>query len=93
MLTLQTHHSAESLGILLKEIYSIAVVKSDIDVHTVLPLLLVADLYILVSIYDVKEILSHCTCLCVVNLASQLVHNVAHCCLQQHPVPQLVQSV
>ena len=87
MLTLQTQGSAESLGLLLEQMYGVTVVKSIIDAHTVLQLLLIADKY------DVKEILSHCTCLCVVNLASQLVHGVAHCCLQQHPVPQLVQSV
>lgn len=75
MLTLQTQGSAEYLGLLLEEICGITVVKSIVDALTGLPLLLVADKY------DVKEILSHCTCLCVVNLASQLVHDVAHCCL------------
>ena len=55
MLLLQTQDSAESLGLLLKELYSSTRAKSIIDADTVLPLLLVADKY------NVMAVLLRCT--------------------------------
>lgn len=55
MLLLQTQDSAESLGLLLKELYDATEVKSIIDADTVLPLLLIADKY------DAKTIVWCCT--------------------------------
>ena len=55
MLILQTQDSAESLGLLLKELYDYTKAKSIIDADTVFPLLLVADKY------NVKTVLLRCT--------------------------------
>ena len=55
MLFMQTQDSAESLCLLLKELYGFMKGRSAIDAETVLPLLLVADKY------DIPTVLLRCT--------------------------------
>ena len=52
---MQMQDSAESLGLLLNELYGYTEAKSVIDADAILPLLLIADKY------NVKAILLHCT--------------------------------
>ena len=55
LLLLQTQDIAKGLGVLLKELYGYTKAKSVIDVESVLPVLLIADKYI------VNTVLLRCT--------------------------------
>ena len=55
LLSLQTQDSAESMSLLLKELYDATKDKSVIDAETVLPLLLISDKY------NITTIISRCT--------------------------------